>query len=51
MLGSSELFMDEAKGGLVYVPESKTMNIMNKIMVIKMSIITRSAEDENLLTA
>ena len=43
--------MDEVKGGLVYAPESKTMNIINNMMVINMSISTRSAEDDNLSIA
>jgi hypothetical protein len=46
-----ELFVDKLKSGLSYVPDSKTMNIMNNMMVINMSIITRRDEDDNLLKA
>jgi len=44
-----ELLVEKLKSGLVYALESKTINIINKIMVINMSNNTRSAEDDNLL--
>jgi len=46
-----ELLVDKLKGGLAYTLDSKTMNIMKNIMVINMSISTRSADEDSLLTA
>ena len=40
---------EKLKSGLDYALDSKTMNIMNNMIVINISITTRSAEDDNLL--
>jgi hypothetical protein len=45
------LFLDKEKTARPYALDSKTMNIMNNMMVITMSISTRSAEDDNLSIA
>jgi hypothetical protein len=44
-----EFLVEKLKSGLAYALDSKTINIMNNMIVINISITTRSAEDDNLL--